>query len=74
MFSPELRTLVRATLFASGAAVSSLIASSVGSDLTLNEGLLALGSFIGGLTTWYGIGSVSKNVEPHLGPNVGDGS
>jgi hypothetical protein len=61
------RFALRATLVGVGALLSSLAASTYGSDLQLGEVILALSSGFGAGLAYAGIGGVSKSVEPNVG-------
>lgn len=68
MFSTvEARFALRATLVGIGALLSSLAASTYGSDLELGELILALSSGFGGGLGYAGLGGLSKSVEPNIG-------
>lgn len=67
MFQPTTRYILRCSLIAVAAIISSLVASTVGSGLTLNEVFVALGSGFTAGMSYAGIGAASKNVEPHVG-------
>lgn len=61
------RFALRCTLVGVGALLSSLAASTYGSDLQLGEVILALSSGFGAGLAYAGIGNVSKAVEPNIG-------
>lgn len=65
--SVEARFALRATLVGVGALLSSLAASTYGSDLQLGEIILALSSGFGAALAYAGLGGVSKAVEPNIG-------
>lgn len=64
--SVQARFALRCTLVGLGAVISSLIASTAGSDLTLNECLIAVGSGFSGAMAYAGLGAFSKSVEPNI--------
>lgn len=68
MFStPGSRYVLRSVLVGVGALLSSLAASSMGSDLTTGEILLALSSGWAGGLGYAGLGAVLPAVEPNIG-------
>jgi hypothetical protein len=65
--SPESRYVLRASLVGLLAGLSSLAASTFGSDLQLGEVFLALSTALGGALAYAGIGAASPHVEPSIG-------
>jgi hypothetical protein len=62
------RFALRCTLVGVGAMLSSLAASTYGSDVNLGEVILALSSGFGAALAYAGIGHQSKAVEPNINP------
>jgi hypothetical protein len=65
--SVQARFALRCTLYGIGGLLTSLIASTAGSDLTLNEVFIALGSGFGAAMTYAGVGAAFPQVEPSIG-------
>jgi hypothetical protein len=63
----ESRFALRCTLVGTGALLSSLAASTYGSDLELGEVILALSSGFGAGLGYAGLGGALKSVEPNIG-------
>ena len=68
--SVQSRFALRSLLVGVGACLSSLAASTYGSDLQLGEGILALSSGFAAGLAYAGIGHQSASVEPNI--NAGD--
>ncbi len=69
--TPESRYALRCTLVGIGALLSSLAASTFGSDLQLGEVFLALASGFGAALGYAGLGAASPQVEPSIGNKPG---
>jgi hypothetical protein len=65
--SVQSRFALRCTLVGVGALLSSLAASTYGSNLQLGEVILALSSGFGAGLGYAGLGGISKAVEPNIG-------
>ena len=65
--SVQARFALRASLVGIGALLSSLAASTYGSDLELGEVILAISSGFGAALAYAGLGGASKSVEPNIG-------
>ena len=65
--SVQARFALRSALVGVGALLSSLASSSVGSDLTMGEVLLALSLGWAGGLSYAGLGAALKSVEPSIG-------
>jgi hypothetical protein len=65
--SPASRFALRASLVGVGALLSSLAASTYGSDLQLGEIILAVSSGFGAGLAYAGLGGASKAIEPNVG-------
>jgi len=65
--SPGSRYALRAALVGIGSCLSSLAASTFGSDLQLGEVFLALATGFSASLAYAGLGAVSKSVEPNIG-------
>jgi len=63
----QARFALRSTLVGIGALLSSLAASTFGSNLELGEGILALSSGFAAGLAYAGIGGASNSVEPSIG-------
>ena len=68
MTSAEKRVFLRAGIVFTGGVLTSLIASTAGSDLTLNEIFVAIGSGFGLASVTGGAEVFSKTVNPNVGP------
>ncbi len=65
--SAQSRFALRCTLVGIGALLSSLAASTYGSDLQMGEAIFALSSGFAAALAYAGLGGASKSVEPSIG-------
>lgn len=65
--SPNSRFALRSILVGIGAFLSSLAASTYGSDLQLGEVIFGLSSGFAAALAYAGLGGASKSVEPNVG-------
>ena len=65
--SPHARVILRSTLVGVGLLLSSLVASTTGSDLTSGEILLGVSSGFSGALAYAGINYGSSSVNPAVG-------